>query len=116
MTEEPLVFKHVRGGKPFAPSEIPKLPPAAMKAVLQRLRENSDTPLSELSVDVAIDVVTIALRRLDPNVTASDIGNDEDFDMVRRAYEHIERANPSIFPGSPPNPSAPESPKDGPPA
>lgn len=101
MPEEPLVFKHVRGGKPFAASELPKLPPAAMRAILSRLKEQDDAGVSSVAMDMAVDIVAIALRRMDPSVSVEAIYEDEDYDMVQRAYGYIEKANPSIFPPAP---------------
>jgi hypothetical protein len=97
MTDEPLIFKHVRGGKPFAPSEIPKLPPAAMRAMLTYQRDHPEADPFQTAMDIAVDIVAIALRRIEPTLSVSIVYDDEDYEMVLRAYGHIQRANPAFF-------------------
>jgi hypothetical protein len=96
MADEPLVFKNVRGGAPIAPAEVPKLPPAALSAVLARLREKANGS-EGVAIELAVDVVYYALRRLDPSLTRAQIADDEDFAVVERAYDVIQAANPNVF-------------------
>jgi hypothetical protein len=93
--EEPFVFKNVRLGKPILPSEVPKCPPSVLKVLLTKLREEN---VGAAGVDLAVEVVYICLRRLDSSISLQAMADDEDLDLVMRAFRFIQKENPSIFP------------------
>jgi len=106
---EPFTFKHVRNGAPFEANEVPKLPPVALKVILQTLRKHdlgtvvsiTDPGFAAVMTEIAVEVVAIALRRLDPAVSVRVIEEDEDHDEVMRLFRHLQANNPSIFPTVP---------------
>ncbi len=106
MLEQPLVFKHVKNGAPIDPKDLPKLPPHALRVMLEKLREHNlgstlqgtHPSFALVAQEIAIDLVAICLKRLDPSVTVEHIAHDEDNAMVQRAYGYIQRANTDIFP------------------
>src|ERR1051325_436939 len=105
MSEHVFRFKNVRGGKPIAERDLPKLPPAALRLILKTLREKGMGPIlspkhpffTELVTDPAIERLALSLRRIEPTITARIIEEDEDYDQVVLAYQAIQRANPSLF-------------------
>lgn len=125
MSDEPLQFKHVRNGEPFPAADLPKLPPAALRVMLEKLRAHGvadakldATAFAAYAADIACEVVALSLRRMDKTVQVADIEQDEDYEMVVRAYVAIQRANPALFPASPAAkaPAVVESPNAAPPA
>ena len=69
-----FTFKNVHNGKPIQASQIPPLPPAAVRAMLRILHEKSialsfaaNSPFyAEVMAELATEIVSIALRRVEP--------------------------------------------------
>ena len=96
----PFVFKHVLDGKPIPADNVPKLP---MAAVLAIVGADLNDPVKVLRANV--ECVVHVLRRLDATVAVDKFLEDEDFAEWSRLFEHIKAQNPKFFgPPVPPTP------------
>ena len=121
-----FTFKNVHNGKPIQASQIPPLPPAAVRAMLRILHEKSialsfaaNSPFyAEVMAELATEIVSIALRRVEPTVTLEVIEQDESYSEVFALFQYIQKTNPAIFPAGSDSetPAGGESPKSVPPA
>lgn len=111
MSDAPLSFKCIREGAPFDASELPKLPPRAMKAMLAVLKENGVDPTAKLNEkdpatlvalnEVATVLVHASLKRMAGGaLPLAAVAEDEDMEMVLRAFRALRDANPLFFPKS----------------
>lgn len=98
----PFRFKHVRNGEPIAPSEVPKLPPAAMMLILRaRDARSANRPVELVLHELSVGIVTACLRRLEPTITEKQVEEDEEFAETTRFYAFLIQQNPEIFPPAP---------------
>lgn len=111
--ERPFMFKHIKNGAQLQPNEIPKLPAAAIRCILQHEAalvasgKKDGNAVAQMLNAMAVDIVTMALRRIEPALTSQQVADDEDCDEVMRLFRHIQSVNTAIFPPAPsPKPAA----------
>lgn len=119
---ETYTLRNVRDGKPFTADEMPKLPPRAMKKMLDVLRAFGVDPNAKLDMEdpntiaamseVAVVLVHATARRMDRSVTLDDIGDDEDMEEILRVFGAVKKRNPLFFPEGTPDVPAPKMAED----